>query len=78
MNVNLRLDLVAKQVLQKTILPIASGEFVDTFSIGHAEKGKTAAVGVRFEARMQGAAPADRTNGYHRSWGLQATCYRRA
>jgi lysophospholipase L1-like esterase len=74
-NINLRLDLVAKQVLQNTVPAVASGEFVQTFNIGHAERGKTAAVGVRFEARMQGT---DKTNGFHRSWGLQATCYRRA
>lgn len=74
-NVNLRLDLVARQVQQETVAAVASSEVVRTFSISHAEKGKTATVGVRFEARMQGT---DKTNGYHRSWGLQATCYRSA
>lgn len=76
-NVNLRLDLVARQVLNTTILPVpASTETTATFSIAYAEKNKTASVGIRFEARMQGADSTVRTNGYHRSWGMQATCYR--
>lgn len=75
LNVNLRLDNVLAELMQSTIPPRvdATGFHFQPFTVSHTSIRKTAAIAVKFEARVQSAV---KTKAERYVWALQAVCRR--
>lgn len=71
----LRVDLAISQLLQQNVPPRSAPTGFAPFSFAYTAINKTAAVGVRFEARVQST---DKDSCDRYAWSLQAVCHRRS